>query len=152
MSEHSKTHPRIRVAVVVVRGDRVLLVRHVKGEKTYWLLPGGGLDYGETLEACARREVLEETGLEIEVKKFLFLSEAIAPDASRHIVNIYVLGTALGGTLKAPEDDPAVAEVAFVPLADVKGLVMFPAIGEALVSAYENGFEADMRYLGSMWT
>jgi ADP-ribose pyrophosphatase YjhB (NUDIX family) len=139
------------VAVVVVRGDRVLLVRHVKGDQTYWLLPGGGLDYGESIEACARREVLEETGLEIEVKKFLFLSEAIAPDQSRHIVNIYVLGTALGGTLRAP-DEAAIEEVAFVPFADVKGLVMFPAIGEALVAAYENGFEGDMRYLGSMWT
>lgn len=151
MSEHSRTHPRIRVAVVVVRGDRLLLVRQRKGENTYWLLPGGGLDYGETIEECARREVLEETGLEIEVKKFLYLSEAIAPDKSRHIVNIYVLGTALGGTLTAP-GEANIEEVAYVPFADVKGLVMFPAIAESLVASYENGFEDDMRYLGSMWT
>lgn len=151
MSEHSRTHPRVRVAAVVVRGDRLLLVRQRKGENTYWLLPGGGLDYGESIEQCARREVHEETGLEIEVKKFLYMSEAIAPDQSRHILNVYVLGTALGGTLTTP-DEPNIEEVAFVPFADLKGLVMFPAIAESLVVSYENGFEGDMRYLGNMWT
>jgi ADP-ribose pyrophosphatase YjhB (NUDIX family) len=129
----------------------VLLVRHRKGAETYWLLPGGGLDYGESIEACARRVTLVETGLEIEVKKFLFMSEAIAPDLSRHILNVYVLGTALGGTLTAPEED-AIEEVAFVPVADLKGLTLRPAIADALVAAYENDFEGDMRYLGSIWT
>ena len=151
MSEHSKTLPRVRVAVVVVRGDRLLLVRHRKGERTYWLLPGGGLDYGETIEDCARREVLEETGLSIEVKKFLFLSEAIAPDKSRHIVNLYVLGAAMGGSLTTPEED-AIEEVAWVPFAEIKGLTMYPAIADQLLAAYERDFEGDMRYLGSMWT
>ncbi|MFN3428711.1 MAG: NUDIX domain-containing protein [Candidatus Sericytochromatia bacterium] len=151
MSEHPKTHPRVRVAAVVVRGDRLLMVRQRKGENTYWLLPGGGLDYGESIEACARREVFEETGLEIEIKKFLYLSEAIAPDQSRHILNVYVLGTALGGSLTAP-DEANIEEVAFVPFADLRGLVMYPAIAESLLASYENGFEGDMRYLGQIWT
>jgi 8-oxo-dGTP diphosphatase len=151
VSEHSKTLPRIRVAAVVVRGDRLLLVRQRKGESTYWLLPGGGLDYGESIEACARREVAEETGLEIEVKKFLYMSETIAPDASRHIVNVFVLGTALGGTLTAP-DEAAIEEVAWVPFSEIKALTMRPAIADALVASWEAGFEGEMRYLGQIWT
>ena len=43
--------PRIRVAGVLIRGDRILLVRHAREGRTYYLLPGGGLEWGET---CAQ--------------------------------------------------------------------------------------------------
>lgn len=55
---------RVGVGVIVVRDGRVLLGRrtgsHGEGR---WSFPGGHLEFGETVEGCARREVLEETGL-----------------------------------------------------------------------------------------
>jgi ADP-ribose pyrophosphatase YjhB (NUDIX family) len=148
---HSKDLPRTRVAVVLVDGDRLLLVRHRKGEKTYWLLPGGGLDYGEGIFECAARELREETGLEIEAEKLLYLSEAIAPDKSRHILNLTVLGRLTGGEL-AKADEEILDEVAWVPFADLAGLTLYPAIQPQLLASYQEGFAHDMRYLGSMWT
>ncbi len=56
--------PRIGVGVIVVRDGRILagqrLGTHGAG---MWALPGGHLDFGESIEQCARRELLEETGL-----------------------------------------------------------------------------------------
>ena len=57
------TGPRIRVAGLLRRGDAVLLCNHRKGEQSYWLLPGGGVEEGETLEQALRRELVEECGL-----------------------------------------------------------------------------------------
>ena len=57
------TGPRIRVAGLLRRGDAVLLCNHRKGEQSYWLLPGGGVEEGETLEQALRRELAEECGL-----------------------------------------------------------------------------------------
>jgi ADP-ribose pyrophosphatase YjhB (NUDIX family) len=148
---HSTSNPRVRVAVVVMQGDQVLLVRHRKGERTYWLLPGGGLDYGETIEECAVRELHEETGLTIAPQQFLFMSEAIAPDKSRHILNVYLLATVTGGTLTRPEED-VIEEIAWKPMRDVPELTMFPAIQPELVAAWEKGFSGGMQYLGSRWT
>jgi 8-oxo-dGTP diphosphatase len=151
MSKHSTALPRIRVGVVLVDGDRLLLVRHQKKDATYWLLPGGGLDYGETIEECAKREILEETGLEIEVKKFLYLSEGIAPDKSRHIVQLFVLGERTGGNLIAC-DEEVIAEVAWIPFSELKTITLYPTIAETLLASQQEGFKGEMRYLGALWS
>jgi 8-oxo-dGTP diphosphatase len=151
LSEHSQVVPRTRVAMVLVDGDRLLLVRHQKGDQTYWLLPGGGLDYGEELAACAKRELFEETGLAVEVERFLYLSESISPDKSRHILHITVLGRLVGGAL-VKADEAVLAEVAWVPFAELAALTMYPAFQDRLLSSYAADFNHDMHYLGSRWT
>lgn len=151
MTGHSNQHPRVRVAAIVPKDDSLLLVRHRKGADTYWLLPGGGLDYGEQLAECAAREVAEETGLSIEIEKPLFLSEAIAPDKRRHILSVVVLARLMGGEI-GTADDAIIEEVAFVPFADLPGLTLYPAIADEILAAWKSGFEGEMRYLGALWT
>ena len=58
--------PRVGVGVIVCRGNKVLLGKRMSshGSDT-WSFPGGHLEFGETIESCAAREVLEETGLTI---------------------------------------------------------------------------------------
>lgn len=57
--------PRVGVGIVLLRGDEVLLVKRGKPPGMgQWSLPGGAQELGETAEECARRELLEETGLE----------------------------------------------------------------------------------------
>ena len=62
---------RIRVGVLICRDGEVLLVRHEKGGRSYWLVPGGGVDAGETMVAAGARELLEETGYTVEIGRLL---------------------------------------------------------------------------------
>ena len=59
--------PRIRVAGVVTRRGRILLVEHERAGRRYHLLPGGGLEWGETCAAGLAREFLEEVSLRVRV-------------------------------------------------------------------------------------
>lgn len=142
--------PRIRVAAVVPRGDEILLVRHRKGARQYWMLPGGGLDFGETFEACARRELQEETGFDVEIQRMLYLSEAICPHGSRHVVNVYMLGRLQGGTLAVPEGD-IIDAVEFVPVRQLHELTLYPAIATTLQASHASGYAEAIQNLGAFW-
>lgn len=143
-------HVRVRVGVVVPKDDSLLLVRHRKGDRQYWMLPGGGVDYGESFEQCAVREVLEETGIAIEVERMLALSEAIDPKGSRHILNIYLLGRICGGEPRMPAED-VIDAVEFIPVAKLPGITLFPAIADYLIRAHHAGYQGGIEFLDTRW-
>ena len=68
---------RPRACVAIFHNDQILMVLHKTAERTYWTLPGGGWEEGETIEQTAMREVKEETGLEVDVEKLLFEEEYV---------------------------------------------------------------------------
>ncbi len=137
--------------MVVISGEgKILLVKHRKGPRQYWVLPGGRLEYGETFQECAVRELKEETGLDVRVDKMVFVSEAIAPDRSRHIVNVYLTAHITGGVMKLG-NEPVLAGVDFVPVKDLEQVTLYPPVGRQILESLEEGFSGDIQYLGNLW-
>jgi 8-oxo-dGTP diphosphatase len=129
----------------------IVLVRHLRAGTTYHLLPGGGVEQGETVAEALRREVLEETGLECEVVAPLFISDSIDPDGSRHMVQLTFLARILGGDLTTRPVDPAVVSVEVIDPEDLATLDLRPPMAEALLDASRDSFDVPARYLGALW-
>src|SRR5207302_10614827 len=89
---------RIRVAVCLTRDGRMLLVQHEKTGRRYWLLPGGGLERGETIARCAAREVEEETGYRVQAGRLVHGCEAMEP-GGRHMLSLVYAGRIAAGSL-----------------------------------------------------
>jgi 8-oxo-dGTP diphosphatase len=88
--------PRITADVVIELEDgRIVLVRR-RNPPPGWALPGGFLDYGESLEACARREAREETGLEVDLVRQLHAYSDPGRDPRGHTVTVVFLARASG--------------------------------------------------------
>lgn len=84
--------PIVGVGVVLFHKDRVLLIRRGKPPRQgEWSLPGGKQKLGETLKEAARREVLEETGLEMKNIKLIDVVDSINHDAENSILYHYSL-------------------------------------------------------------
>ncbi|KAK9091124.1 hypothetical protein Sjap_024301 [Stephania japonica] len=85
--------PKVGVGVVVVKGETVLMGRRRSsiGASTF-AVPGGHLEFGESFEECAAREVKEETGLDIEKIEFLTATNTVFSDEPRpaHYVTIFI--------------------------------------------------------------
>ena len=82
---------KVGVAVFVWRGGKFLIQQRLgsHGSGT-WSVPGGHLEFGESWEACAKRETLEETGMEITNVRFLTATNDIFKDENKHYITIWV--------------------------------------------------------------
>jgi 8-oxo-dGTP diphosphatase len=118
--------PIVGVGAVVIDGESALVVRRATEPlKGQWSIPGGMLELGEKLRDGLAREVLEETGLEVEVGEVLDVFDSIFPDAEGRTQYHYVLidyrCTVREGTAKAGSD---VSEVRWVTSQELNGLGM----------------------------
>ncbi len=95
--------PRVRASVAIVHDARLLLVPHYDTDAgpEQWHLPGGAVMFGESLRAAARRETLEETGVDVRVGDVVGVSEAISEARSWHSVTIAFTASIVGGSLRA---------------------------------------------------
>lgn len=143
---------RVRVAAVIPQaGDSLVLVRHVKDGRAYHLLPGGGVETGETLAEALVREVREETGLACRPVRPLFINDTIAPDGSRHVVQITFLAQAGDAGATSPVPDDRVAGSETVPVADLARLDLRPPMAARIAEVSAQGYDVPAAYLGALW-
>lgn len=140
---------RIRVAACLTKDDRILLVEHAKKDRRYWLLPGGGLEEGETLHDAVKRELMEETGLAIEVGRLIIVCEVIEP-AGRHIVNLVFAGQVTGGKL-AVGADRYLVDARWRERDELSTLESYPRIAQDILACWDENFTGPVRYLGDVW-
>ncbi|MTD39688.1 NUDIX domain-containing protein [Erwinia sp. CPCC 100877] len=98
--------PLVGVGVIILRHDKILLGRrqgsHGAGS---WSAPGGHLEFGETPEECARREVLEETGLILKKVRRGPWVDVLFHEAQKHYITLFMLATAPDGEAQRLEPE-----------------------------------------------
>jgi len=117
-------------SIIIDKQDRILLVHHYEaGKYNFWVPPGGSLEANESIYDCARRELLEETGLQADLDFPLYIQEFWEPDY--HFVKIFILGNITGGTLTTQNKESTesfLIEAKFFSKNELQELTVFPEI------------------------
>jgi ADP-ribose pyrophosphatase YjhB (NUDIX family) len=115
--------PVVGVGVVVWHGQRVLLVRRGRPPRQgHWSLPGGAQELGETVAEAARREVREETGLELAGLDLLTTVDLIERDGGRVRYHYTLIDFSAEAAAAAPRAGSDAAEARWFTLAEVERL------------------------------
>jgi 8-oxo-dGTP diphosphatase len=117
---------RVRVCGICTRGDSLLLVRHrgIGPEGIFWAPPGGGVEFGVSVEDNLIREIREETGYIVQPGELLFVHEFLDPPL--HAVELFFRITITGGTPvtgtdpEMPPGEQIIEEVRFVPFGEIR--------------------------------
>ena len=143
--------PRVRVAGILIEDDKILLIEHLKKDRRYWLVPGGGVDWGESTAEALIREYKEETNLDISVEKFLFLSETIAPDKQKHVINLYFQIKVLKNSIENMQlgNEKNLIDLRFITKNEIENIKLYPNIKTQLIQLLNK--EEITPYLGLLW-
>lgn len=142
-----KKKPRVRSSAkaIILRDGSLLAQRCDFGDGIVcYLLPGGGQKFGESLHDALRREVLEETGAEIEIGPLVWIRDYIGrnhefaeEDPDTHQVSHYFLCELVSGPDGARASNPDSVQVGlnWIPLTEVRSANLYPKALKARFSA-----------------
>jgi ADP-ribose pyrophosphatase YjhB (NUDIX family) len=148
--------PRIRVAAILRWRGRILLLRHQKGPREVWLLPGGGVRTGESLVRALRRELSEETGLfgdgaEVPLEGPVAIVDSISPAGDpyrKHVVHVIFAGSLDGSLADVVSRDAAVRGHRLFNLDELEEISLHPPI-QRFLRRWQPGDPCV--YLGALW-
>ena len=134
MQRQYPSQPLIGVGAIIIHQSKILIVKRAnEPAKGLWSIPGGVVELGEHLYKAIKREVKEETGLEIDIERLLDAVDNIVFDEDNRIQYHYVLLDYLcrlrGGALKAADD---VQEIQWVSLEALQSLPITPSLNRVI--------------------
>ncbi|TXK42371.1 NUDIX domain-containing protein [Nonomuraea sp. C10] len=135
----------VRVTGILVEDDRILLLDQDTDTRS-WTLPGGRVEAGEPLADALVREMREETGLDVEAGRLLYVCDNF-PGGGLHVIHMTFEVTRVGGTLGVVTegvDTNRIRGVRFVPLVELPGL----GFGSRFVELAQAGWPGAGSYMG----
>jgi mutator protein MutT len=135
----------VRVTGVLIEDGKILLLNQDVENTRNWSLPGGKVEPNETLEEALKREIKEETGLEISLNKLLYVCDHITTD--KHILHITFLIERVAGVLGAIAkglDTNEIRDVKFVPVQTIQAV----GFSQKFQDLIENDFPNAGSYMG----
>jgi 8-oxo-dGTP diphosphatase len=141
---------RVNVACALIfdeTHEKILMVSNRKGSSSYWSIPGGAVEEGESLEQAVIREAMEETGYEIEVAGLYSVREAKFDERGHHAVMFTFLAHIIGGVMNIGDPDNDILEIIWMDIRTANERMTYlpdhlkirPGKGQATVPYFYHG-------------
>lgn len=136
---------KVRATGILIENNSLLLVQQKLSNNKNWSLPGGRVEAGETLEQALIREMKEETGLDVEPIRMLYVCDV--ESSSNTVLHITFLSKRTGGEITLPTnefDENPIHDVRFVPINELAQY----GFSETFIELIKNDFPNAGNYMG----
>ncbi|MFP4466359.1 MAG: NUDIX domain-containing protein [Candidatus Goldiibacteriota bacterium] len=128
--------------------NELLLVNHVKKGRSYWLLPGGGEEFGETVPAALKREFMEEVSLKIKkIHNLVFMHDTVYPGGERHILNVYFRVELFKNSRPKVNREGVLKGSEYVSREKFRKILFYPDMKNAILNEWKRGFKKNLGYV-----
>lgn len=111
--------PKVIVSGLIEKDGKVLLVKEILESGEHWIVPGGKVEFGESLADAVKREIKEETNLDVEVLRLFDFKEHVNLKYDYHTVIFFFLAKPLNESIKLPKE---ILDAKFFAKDDLKNL------------------------------
>jgi ADP-ribose pyrophosphatase YjhB (NUDIX family) len=138
---------KIRPSVIIVNDDKVLLLKYLYESTEVYAIPGGNLEFGESLSETVVRELNEELNLEVSLLDFCGTAEII--NEKQHGVHFFFLGKIISGEPKINPMETTANSVVWLNKEDISIVNLYPKIPDLVLSVL-NGEKPHGEFLGKI--
>lgn len=136
----------VRPCGILIENGKVLCILSQYKEGKFYLFPGGGVEYGESIEECVMREVLEETGIKVKIKKLVYINDRLKErKTNTRVLNLFFTVERVDkkeSEKETRDDGGKIKKVEWIDLNKFEKIDFRPKlIAERLKKDYENGFK-----------
>ncbi|MBA4851003.1 NUDIX domain-containing protein [Emticicia sp. BO119] len=139
---------KIRPAVVIIENEKILTMHYRYGGQDVYNLPGGNLEFGESLTLALTRELEEELGITVGIGELTMVGEVHFPDLQKQTIHFVFEGNILAGKPKLNPQHTSALAVRWLNIDELSTVNLYPNITNSL-KAYLSGNLSD-KYIGKL--
>ncbi len=144
---------RVRAAGILLNSkNEALLVNHQKKGKSYWLFPGGGVEYGEKIFSALKREFKEEVSAGInKIHNMCFAHETIYPGRERHIINFYFRVSVKKPFKPRVKEEKVLKGAEWINVRKFRKILFYPGAKNVIINLWKNEFKDNKGFIDVKW-
>ncbi|MDO8490350.1 MAG: alpha/beta hydrolase [bacterium] len=130
---------RKRAGAIIVRDGKILLIYRKKNDREYYIIPGGGVQEGESFEQAVVREAREEVVLDVTIEK-LFCAYSDERSDQQYFVCAYSAGEPTIGDIQEFDNSTNTHRLEWIPIKELSGIALYPPeVQKSIIDSFENG-------------
>lgn len=123
---------KVRAAAYIVENEKILLLKYEYGGKSVYNLPGGNVDFGETLAQTVVRELEEELGITAEIDRQIVIAETVLKKDNSVVLHTIFTAKIMKGIPTVNKLHTTAATHEWLPLAQLHEINLYPHVGKKL--------------------
>ena len=138
----------IRPAILIIENNKILTMQYRYGDADVYNLPGGNVEFGETMADTLAREMVEELNLQVEIQELVSIGEVFFLEKKKHTLHALFKGKIIAGEpIINPAETSALA-IKWINISDLPNINLYPNITDTILKHLDN--QLDNPYIGQI--